>query len=109
MFRELSELGFQMTDEGTLEEYLGLQIESKQDGTFRISQFALTTTNNRYDPEHAEREKQQDTRCTRNHSNERPERRTQKRNMALQVSHWNVELPRDLYPPRNLLRGPPVR
>ena len=36
IFDELKRTGFQMTDEGSLEEYLGLQIEHEKDGIFRF-------------------------------------------------------------------------
>ena len=38
MYAELERRNFKLTDEGTLEEYLGLQIKHYDDGSFRVSQ-----------------------------------------------------------------------
>ena len=43
IYRELEQTGFSMTDEGSLEEYLGLQIEHGENGKFRVSQPMLIT------------------------------------------------------------------
>ena len=38
IYKQLEDRKFKVTDEGTMEEYLGIQIDSKKDGTFRMSQ-----------------------------------------------------------------------
>ena len=38
IFNKLEEKGFKLTDEGTMEEYLGILIDHNKDGSFRMSQ-----------------------------------------------------------------------
>ena len=38
LFKEIENQGFAVTDEGTMEQYLGMQIDRNNDGTFRVSQ-----------------------------------------------------------------------
>ena len=38
VFEELKHQGFNITDEGTMENYLGIQIDHLKDGTFKLSQ-----------------------------------------------------------------------
>ena len=38
IFKEIDERGYKMTDEGTMEEYLGILITHNEDGTYRMSQ-----------------------------------------------------------------------
>ena len=41
IFKELETRGYKLTDEGSMEEYLGIKIDQSTDGSFRMSQSYL--------------------------------------------------------------------